>query len=135
MKSAYVVAATALVIGLAALGGIGFVLVARPAIGPPGTLPTKGVEVTIVKGSVVQSQEKNYVPRDIVIVLGFNDTVRWTNDDTSAHTVTSLGNFDSLNLNLGDTWTHTFTQSGTFNYVCSYHPWMKGSIIVKSAGT
>ena len=135
MKSAYVVAASALVIGLAALGGIGFVLVARPAVGPPGTLPTKGVEVKIVKGSVVQSQEQNFVPRNIVVVLGFNDTVRWTNDDTYAHTVTSLGNFDSLNLNTGDTWTHTFIEPGIFTYVCSYHPWMKGTITVKSAGT
>ena len=131
MKSAYVVAASALVIGLVALGGIGFVLVARPGTGTA----TPAVKVSIIKGSSLSAQQQNFVPRDLVIVLGVNDTIRWINDDAYAHTVTSLGIFDSANLNPGDTWTRTFTEPGTFTYICSYHPFMKGSITVKSAGT
>jgi len=30
----------------------------------------------------------------------------------------------------GDTFSHTFTESGQYNYFCSIHPWMTGTIIV-----
>jgi plastocyanin len=31
----------------------------------------------------------------------------------------------------GNTFTVTFQKAGTFNYVCTLHPWMQGSVIVK----
>ncbi len=127
MKSAQLGAAVSLVVALATLSGIAFVLVARPS----GAAQPQ-VQVRIVQGSFLSSQAKNYFPRDIVLVIGVNNTVGWVNDDTAAHTVTSLGNFDSGNLNPNQVFAHTFTQVGTFNYVCSYHPWMKGSVTVRS---
>ncbi len=127
MKSAQLAATVSLVVALATLSGIAFVLVSKP---PGPTQPQ--VQVRIVQGSFLSAQAQNYVPRDIVVIIGVNNTIGWKNDDTSAHTVTSLGNFDSGNLNPNQVFVHTFTQVGTFNYVCGYHPWMKGSVIVRS---
>ncbi len=92
------------------------------------------VAVSMILGSVLPTQPDNYIPKDVVVVLGVNNTVIWTTDDNAAHTVTSVtaGLFDSGNMNPGDVWEYTFTQTGTFNYICTYHPWMKGSVRVIS---
>ncbi len=127
MKSAQLAAIASLVVALATLSGIAFVLVSKPL-----GLTQPQVQVRIVQGSSLSAQAQNYVPRDIVVIIGVNNTIGWINNDTSAHTVTSLGNFDSGNLSPNEVFVHTFTQVGTFNYVCSYHPWMKGSVIVRS---
>jgi plastocyanin len=67
------------------------------------------------------------------VVLGVNNTVAWTNDDSAPHTVTADdGSFSSGNLNPGDSYTYTFTTPGTYAYHCNYHSWMKGTIIVKT---
>jgi plastocyanin len=59
------------------------------------------------------------------------DTVTWTNNDSSPHTVTAAdGSFNSGNMAPGATFSHTFTSAGTFSYVCSYHSGMQGSIVV-----
>ena len=75
-----------------------------------------------------------YVPQTITVVLGMNNTVTWVNNDDAAHTVTATGgSFNSGNLDAGQSWTHTFTIAGTYTYFCAYHPWMKGTVIVKAA--
>jgi len=62
--------------------------------------------------------------------------VTWTNKDTAAHTVTSGtrptkdGKFD-LALAAGSTVSFTFTDAGTFNYFCTLHSSMNGTITVK----
>ncbi len=61
-----------------------------------------------------------FTPREITIRQG--DTVRWTNNDPYAHTVTSAGNFDSGSLAQGQTFQFTFNTPGTYDYICSIHP-------------
>ena len=54
------------------------------------------------------------------------------NRDTAAHTWTSVdGVFDSGNLGNGDTFTFTFDTPGEYEFFCSIHPDMKGSITVQ----
>jgi plastocyanin len=60
-------------------------------------------------------------------------TVTWTNEDDIPHTVVSIGHFRSHALDTGDKFTYTFTTPGTFEYFCSLHPHMQGSITVESA--
>ena len=87
----------------------------------------------LAKGSAYPNST-GYRPSIITVVIGVNNTVRWVNNDTAPHTVTSTDHsFDSGNLNPGDTFTYTFTQPGTYTYVCTYHPGMKGTVIVVSA--
>jgi plastocyanin len=64
------------------------------------------------------------------IQIGVGESVTWTNKDDHDHTVTCKESFSSGNLSKGDTFQHTFTKAGKFNYACSYHPRMKGIVIV-----
>jgi len=71
-----------------------------------------------------------YSPSSITINVG--DTIVWTNYDSASHTVTSNdGTFDSGGISTGSTFSFTFTNAGTFNYFCSPHPNMTGSVTVQ----
>jgi len=75
-----------------------------------------------------------YSPSSLTIPVG--TAVTWKNNDTASHTVTdSNGAFDSGNLDQGKTFTFTFTKAGTYNYGCSYHPSMHGTIVVTAASS
>jgi plastocyanin len=69
-----------------------------------------------------------FEPADAAIQPG--DTIMWTNEGSSPHTVTSDdGQFDSGVLNPGDTFSVTFTGGdGTLTYHCKIHPSMTGSV-------
>ncbi len=90
-------------------------------------------QVTILKGTAIDPNSPGYLPKTITVVVGVNNTVVWTNDDSVFHTVTATdGSFNSGTIFSGQTWSHTFTQPGTYSYYfCQYHPWMKGTVIVK----
>jgi nitrite reductase (NO-forming) len=97
-----------------------------------GTSP-EIVHVSMPLGSATNSNSSGFSPSVIVVVIGVNNTVVWTNNDNAPHTVTASGKvFDSGNMNPGDTFQYTFTTPGTYQYTCSYHPWMKGTVIVKA---
>ncbi len=89
--------------------------------------------VTILKGSAIDVTSPGYSPVTITVVIGVNNTVVWRNDDSVFHTVTATDrSFNSGTIYSGQTWSHTFTQTGTYGYYfCQYHPWMKGTVIVK----
>ncbi|MHB2035250.1 MAG: cupredoxin domain-containing protein [Nitrososphaerales archaeon] len=90
-------------------------------------------EVSIEYGSAANTTSTYYSPPTITVVIGVNNTVTWVNNDIAPHTVTADdGSFNSGNLNPGESWTHVFTTPGTYTYHCIYHPWMHGTIIVKS---
>jgi len=113
------------------------------------------VVVTIPKGAANPevditnlSPRQWYDPREISI--GINDTVKWINNDTEPHTVTSglgggvaslltnsqgkpNGLFDSGLFAPDTSVSIKFNESGTFNYFCTIHPWMEGSVYVRDA--
>jgi plastocyanin len=90
-------------------------------------------QVSIEYGSAANNTSTYYSPPSIIVVIGVNDTITWTNNDIAPHTVTAdNGSFNSGNLNPGQSWTHVFTTPGTYTYHCDYHPWMKGTVIVES---
>ncbi|MBI3022656.1 MAG: cupredoxin domain-containing protein [Thaumarchaeota archaeon] len=98
------------------------------------TSPTTTSSVSIVSGAAVDTSNPGYLPAKITVIIGVNNTIRWTNDDNAPHTVTAADkSFDSGNMNQGDTFTYTFTTAGTYNYVCLYHPWMKAVVVVLKA--
>jgi plastocyanin len=96
------------------------------------------VQVSIYKGAVNSNDPPGYTPDSITLVIGVNNTVVWTNNDSVHHTVTTTsapagGSFNSGNMNPGATCTHTFTVAGTYQYYCVYHGWMTGTIVVKAS--
>lgn len=94
--------------------------------------------VTITLGSSSPTSGKSYEPKELTVVQG--STVTWINNDVTLHTVTS-GNpqsgssgieFDSSYIAAGKTFQHTFDATGTFDYYCTLHPFMSGTVNVNS---
>jgi plastocyanin len=77
-----------------------------------------------------------YLPAGLTVGLG--QTVTWRNEALDKHTVTSVtGLFNSGVMSTGSSYSVTFTKAGTFDYKCTIHPTMHGSVLVLSvpAGT
>ena len=71
-----------------------------------------------------------FVPEHLRVSGG--DTVVWVNTDVVPHTATSpAGAFDSNGLDQGQSWRFTTSTQGTFEYICRFHPTMKGTIEVR----
>ncbi len=69
-----------------------------------------------------------YNPASITVASG--TTIKWTNKDGVAHTVTSkTGLFDSGTISNNGTYSFTFSTAGTFQYYCTIHPTMIGSVV------
>lgn len=75
-----------------------------------------------------------FSPRTVEVRVG--DSVRWTNRDSVAHTATARnGSFDTGLLGDGESGSVQFTSAGTYRYVCTPHPDMTGTVVVRAAGT
>jgi plastocyanin len=88
------------------------------------------------KGTSVVMKDISFKPETVTVPKG--GTVTWTNDDTVGHDVTktdgpgpSFKSGDPGALNGGDTYKQKFTAAGTVKYVCSVHPGMEGTVVVK----
>jgi len=95
--------------------------------------------VTIPNGAADPScadDDSCFLPSQVTVGVG--EIVSWSNDDSVIHTVTSGnpedgsdGLFDSSIILAGETFSHTFAEAGQYNYFCSIHPWMQGTVIVR----
>lgn len=76
-----------------------------------------------------------FTPATLTVTTG--TTVKWTNKDGVAHTVTSdtAGQFDSGNIGTDGVYSYTFATVGTFNYHCTPHLSMKAKVIVVAPST
>ncbi|NWG38238.1 multicopper oxidase domain-containing protein [Nitrososphaera sp.] len=90
---------------------------------PPGT-------VSIPEGAAADT-DLTFAPAEISV--GAGETVTWVNDDSTLHTVDSRqeGLFSSGMLSPKRTFEHTFAEPGTYEYYCSLHPWMTGTVSVR----
>lgn len=61
------------------------------------------------------------------------DTVTWTNRDALLHDASGDGWATEL-LNDDESDSVTFTATGSFDYICTIHPSMTGTIVVLAAG-
>lgn len=82
-------------------------------------------------GQVTIKHQNLFTPSQISVQAGA--TVTWTNQDDRDHTVTvDYGNGpDSGKIPPGGTYSYTFTNAGSYQYHCSIHPDMRGTIVVK----
>ncbi|MBI2859556.1 MAG: cupredoxin family copper-binding protein [Chloroflexi bacterium] len=97
------------------------------ACGPSQLAGTTGTSQTAGPGTVVISSSV-FNPLEITVKAG--DAVTWINRDTVPHTITG-GGWNSGNLTRGDQYSRKFDTTGPFDYVCAYHPGMKGKVTVK----
>jgi len=78
----------------------------------------------------VTIQRLVFEPADLIIAVG--DRVRWTNLDVAPHTATALdGGWDTGELGKGDAGALVFNAAGVFDYLCVFHPHMKGRVVVE----
>ncbi len=111
-----------------------------PSVAPttgPSTGPTPfNVTVNIVFGAQNPSQNQNFVPNNVTLVLGNNSTVIWVNKDSTVHTATGdHQEFDTGSIPFGSSAEIRFAKPGTYSYFCTFHPFMKGIVLVKPAPT
>ena len=73
--------------------------------------------------------------RDTVVSVadcGGGSRSRWQGN-CNPHTITSqgAGDLSSGSIDAGASWRYTFTEAGSFQYYCTFHPEMKGTVVVK----
>jgi plastocyanin len=74
-----------------------------------------------------------FQPATLTVAQG--TTVTWTNNGTQNHSATGdAGEFDTGIMAPGQSGSFTFANAGTFNYHCTVHPFMLGTITVTGAG-
>ncbi|MCV7078772.1 cupredoxin domain-containing protein [Mycobacterium szulgai] len=88
---------------------------------PTGTTPVAGDQVSI----------ENFAFAPAAVTVRAGSTVTWTNRDEEPHTVAANdGSFHSPGMGTGASFSQTFATPGTFDYVCSIHPSMHGTVVV-----
>jgi plastocyanin len=82
------------------------------------------------KVHVVTIEGMRYMPETVEVNAG--DTIMWSNKDAFPHTVTAVDrSFDSGSLGPERTWKWKALKKGTFPYLCTLHPTMKATLVVK----
>ena len=74
-------------------------------------------------------QAVSYQPARLTVQRG--DTVVWVNKDPIPHTVTAAGSFDSKSIEVGGSWQYKAVKPGAYDYICTFHPNMKGTLTVE----
>jgi plastocyanin len=77
----------------------------------------------------IRIEGMQYVPATLTVRRG--DRVVWENRDVVPHTATAKGKFDSGHIASGRSWGHAIKKAGRYEYVCTFHPGMKASLVVQ----
>jgi len=73
-----------------------------------------------------------FEPTVLNVTLG--TTVSWTNEDDAPHTATAEDDaFDTGRLDKGESAEVPFDAPGTYDYICAFHTYMDGRIVVSAA--
>ncbi|MGH2578664.1 MAG: cupredoxin domain-containing protein [Actinomycetota bacterium] len=82
-------------------------------------------------GSTIGVRDYEFEPTTATVDVA--DTVTWVWEGSASHNVAGDG-FQSTDQSSG-TFRHTFDRPGTYEYECTIHPGMEGSVIVTEAST
>ena len=108
--------ATALVLALTgACGG-----------GKSSSTSTPATTVAPSDSAVVVAKNLAFSPKTVSVKVG--GKVTWQFEDTQAHNVVG-GGLKSPTMTSGS-WLFTFTKAGAYHYLCTIHPFMKGTVEV-----
>jgi LPXTG-motif cell wall-anchored protein len=93
--------------------------------------PARRVVATAAASTTVTIADFAFSPKSVAISVG--DTVTWKNTDEVAHSATAEdGSFDTGTFGNGNSRSETFDTAGTFQYICTPHPFMKGTVTVNA---
>jgi amicyanin len=80
-------------------------------------------------GTAVAIADFKFSPATLTVPVG--TTVTWTNQDEEPHTIAAKdGSFHSPGMDTHGTYSFTFTTPGSYDYICSIHPFMAGTVMV-----
>jgi plastocyanin len=136
--------AIVVVVLIVGIGGLLYLSTSRSAsstgtnISCSSQASSSAIQISITPGASSSSNAPGYSPDSVTLTIGKNNTVTWTNNDSVHHTVTTSSaptraSFNSGDMAKGATYTCTFTTPGTYNYYCTYHSWMTGTIVVEAS--
>ena len=118
-----------LILVLVALAGVMVMVAGCTSSSNTSPSPANSTVTSTASQNPVAIQNYAFSPSTLTIQKGAN--VTWTNyDSVQHHVVSDSSAFSSPLLNRGDTYTHQFNNTGSFSYICSIHPYMKGTIVV-----
>ncbi len=116
-------------------GTINFVDYTPPEFAGNGVIPTGPIfAIQILKDSF-QEGNPDYAPD--VAVVSHGDTIQWTNEDSTIHTVTSKSDFGkmfdsgSMNPDIVFTLNTSDLSLGEYEYFCVVHPWMVATLVIE----
>jgi plastocyanin len=120
------VSAAGVVTGVAA--GTATVTVAVPT---PDGVVTTAVAVTVGFPTSADMKVQDFQFNPVIVDIAAGGQVRWTWAGSEFHTVTSTGTGPLHSPAQGSgTYTVTFPTAGRFDFFCTIHPFMTGSVIV-----
>jgi plastocyanin len=96
------------------------------------SLPLVGLFSTKAKAATLHNVTiKGFAFSPATLKIKAGDTVRWTNKDGAPHTADDAGRkWKTGTVKRNKSADVTFDAAGKFNYVCKFHPDMKGKITV-----
>ena len=88
-----------------------------------GALAASGTHTIVIA-------DMKFVPETLTVKPG--DTVVWVNKDFFPHTATAQDkSFDSRDIATNKSWKYVVKKKGSFPYICTLHPTMKATLVVK----
>jgi plastocyanin len=103
-------------------------VMALAILGLQSELASAGPSATVSKAKGVDISGFAFHPPTLRVTAG--SRVTFTNSDSTSHTATRGGSFNTGTIKPGHSVTVKFAQKGTFAYHCSIHPTMHGKIVV-----
>jgi plastocyanin len=103
----------------------------------PGSGSTSSTSVGVAGANLGTATDKisatgqlAFEPAMLTVHVG--DIIQWTNTASFEHTITfdSESSLSDPSLQPGGTWEVKFTTAGTYQFHCSIHPQMVGTIVV-----
>jgi plastocyanin len=93
------------------------------AVASPDALAASGTHTIVIA-------DMKFVPETLTVKAG--DTIVWVNQDFFPHTATAQDKtFDSRDIATNKSWKYVAKKKGSFPYICTLHPTMKATLIVK----
>lgn len=97
---------------------------------PPVSASATTADAPAPQGATAVSiSDFKFNPATLTVPVGA--TVTWTNQDQEPHTIAAKdGAFHSPGMDTNATYSFTFTTAGSYDYICSIHPFMTGTVVV-----
>jgi plastocyanin len=97
----------------------------------PGDLASQTPLLSEAEEVTVEIVEYDFSPRDLTIKVGTQ--VTWINRDNVPHDATANDAWGTGILKMDEGTSISLDEPGTYNYICTVHPYMTGTLTVKAA--